>query len=55
MNKLWKLRTLKNLTQKQLAKLSNVSIGTIQNIEQEKSKGNDETWEKLNKVLIIKK
>ena len=35
------------LTQKEFAERTGVNINTIQNIEQNKRKGSDETWEKI--------
>lgn len=46
-----KLREEKGLTQIELSKKSGVSYRTITNIEQGYSKGNDETWRRLMKVL----
>lgn len=40
-----------SLTQQELAKLSGVTVSTIQNIEQGKRIGSVQTWEKLNGVL----
>ncbi len=47
MNWLTKLRNKKNLTQKELSQVTGVNINTIQNIEQEKRKGSQETIDKL--------
>ena len=41
----------RGLTQRKLAQLSGISIRTIRDIEQGYSKGNANTWEKLNGVF----
>lgn len=41
----------RGLTQRKLAQLSGISIRTIRDIEQGYSKGNENTWMKLNKVF----
>jgi transcriptional regulator with XRE-family HTH domain len=51
MNWLKELRLKYNLTQKQLAKETNINIFTIQNIEQDKRKGSKETLDKLNEYF----
>lgn len=47
MNWLKKLRTSKNMTQKELAKKTGINIFTIQNIEQGNRKGSEETLKTL--------
>lgn len=43
-----------NLTQIELAKKLNMSIFTIQNLEQNKRGGSEETWQKINKYFEMR-